>query len=861
MSNSQNSMLNDLLGIREIPTLALNDPSYTENLNANLQALKDNIDKILSVPFIQGAKGTSVEIGQFPLFTISRILGQTTNTSNDFNYMPTSIGQEILKVLFPLAFPNDSDIPGVNWRTLIDGYNGDQYIGIPEYKQIIENTGYHAYENLLGDFSNAPNNDTEWVPESITASLYYSVKNSAFNYNVSDTSTWDNIDILQSAAYFVFYDYRLKDLAEGKDSQCIFVDTSAAICRESYNESTEPDEVSIAYKFVNKNLLPTVYFNESLHMFCWCINGIETNIVCEGIAGKDGDSNVARLVQVDTTIEPIDDSTDGLPGYEIKAVYDSDSNRWIEKEIDIANFTALLNNGQMAIAFGDAIPPQIVQEDETETEETETEVYQQDIFFGIIQKISNENDNTESDIWVCYMNTDVSIRKATANISAIDIFDSLGTLDNVRGLYVKDGGWNENNPSTQFCHLLYSPSANIFNIIPVDYEYAIGQNNSTTTFNDKLLIIGGYSNIIIADPQYHNSQSFSSTNGIELNSNIGISLSGVTSITGNTSITGSTTIDGPTTLNYTYYSHEGNISVREFKGLTLDSNGVEMISSSNPGNINFIQSIKTDDDGISLKISSKSNAMHATEVISSKLTLDDSYISVIGHFGTDTGSSHTECDTYIKAKSNNAQTNNIRSKIHLNDEGSASNLHIYKSITADTSNDYIVYGSSLTFNNSLRPMQDFNFSSTLVPNISTGGSDYNNTGKICIRTNPPTGSHLNAIKVYNAYGNLFLTNTIYDGIPSGNVYPDIYTNIYLTNMLHDAIGLVFKYVTIGDTGYWILCGEGTSTTADDTVFDSEASSIISNLPNNQNIPQWLNDRINNMITTHNNIIGQIPISE
>ena len=63
-----NEELNRILGIEQIQDLELTDPSYTQNLNAYLHVLQDNIERVLSVPFLQGQRGESILAAQFRLF-------------------------------------------------------------------------------------------------------------------------------------------------------------------------------------------------------------------------------------------------------------------------------------------------------------------------------------------------------------------------------------------------------------------------------------------------------------------------------------------------------------------------------------------------------------------------------------------------------------------------------------------------------------------------------------------------------------------------------------------------------------------------------------------------------------------------
>ena len=264
-----NEDLNELLGIEQIQNLELTDPSYTRTLNEYLHILQNNIEKILSVPFLQGQKGESILVAQFRLFEIGG--------------SPTDIGKEVLKALFPLAFSNVD--PGSDWKAAVDS--------IPTYATI---NNVHAYNNL---------------EDTTTVDLYYTL------INQYEGDTEENRNPLQSASYFVFYDARLAEISGGTDSNEFFKDTSAAIFRQYTGNSN--------YEFVNSNLLPTIYYDVYKSKYCWSVNGIPTGIPCEGIKGEEGDNGTMNIVKLNTESPTI---VDEEITYAITAVYTTDNNSW-----------------------------------------------------------------------------------------------------------------------------------------------------------------------------------------------------------------------------------------------------------------------------------------------------------------------------------------------------------------------------------------------------------------------------------------------------------------------------------------------------------------------------------------------------
>ena len=260
-----NEELNRILGIEQIQDLELTDPSYTQNLNAYLHVLQDNIERVLSVPFLQGQRGESILAAQFRLF--------------EDDGSPKEIGKEVLKALFPLTFNNTE--PGSDWKTAVDL--------TPEYATIND---VHAYDNL---------------ENTATVDLYYTL----ISQYEEDTDT--NRRPLQSASYFVFYDARLAEISEGNDSIQYFEDTSAAIFRQHISEDS--------YSFVNTNALPTIYYQDG-HYY-WKVNGIHTGISCEGLqgeAGKDGTLNIVKITASTETANHI---------YNVEEVFVNNETAWV----------------------------------------------------------------------------------------------------------------------------------------------------------------------------------------------------------------------------------------------------------------------------------------------------------------------------------------------------------------------------------------------------------------------------------------------------------------------------------------------------------------------------------------------------
>lgn len=409
-TNIQNSAIETLLSLTRIdPNLNIVDPQYTENLNGYLRALQSNIDQILSIPFLQGRQGDSVLIGEFPLF-------------DEEADCVTEVGQELIKALFPRVPESEwywNSVSG--WQDIVDG--------IPEYAPVHD---VHAWENLC------PNEDY-----SMKVQLYYTV-----DYDTNDKK------ILSSSRYFVYYDPRLAQISGGLDSNEVFRDTSAAVFRESYEENSET-----LWHFVNKGILPTIYWSAENGYWCWSINNIDTGIRCEGVKGEDGKDGNARVVKADVNTNATQ-QFDGMSVGTITYVFDQ-TEGWVDTGFD----TLLEDNMNLFV---------IISYNGSSS----------DLDLGFGTAYFNTSDNN----WESYVYTATTLRSLSQDLDLKTLLNTINTdTGSLKGLYIKDIQVENND----ICHALYCNTQNKLTIAPVNYSDFVN-NRITEDGNENILNIKYY---------------------------------------------------------------------------------------------------------------------------------------------------------------------------------------------------------------------------------------------------------------------------------------------------------------------------------------------------------------------------------
>lgn len=521
-TNIQNPAIETLMNLTRIdPNLNIVDPQYTENLNGYLRALQSNIDQILSIPFLQGRQGDSVLIGEFDIFTKMSV-GSTVI----YTEAPTEIGWELITALFPKAhweasdnYPTTAEHTGT-FEEFLEWYNNQNDIkwtdiidAVPEYAPIHD---VCAWENLC------PNGDY-----SMKVQLYYTV-----DYNTNDKK------ILGSSRYFVYYDPRLAQISGGLDSNEVFRDVSAALFRESYEENNET-----LWHFVNKGILPTIYWSAENGYWCWSINEIDTGIRCEGIKGEDGKDGNARVVRVSTDSTTSENSGDfrGMKTCIINSVFDQTSG-WVSNDLG-----TLLEDNMVVFAIIDDVLPENSEVTENEVIENEDSTLNPNLAFGVVFR--EPGDST----WKCYAYTNTSLATLVRNVTLTGLLDTINEApDSLKGLCVKDY-----SPSSNVCHALYSTTSNALSIAPVNWsDFKMG---TVTTVGTNSTLSLNYGTLSIPSSMTLTNSSNSSLTTINCNSLKIASGSQALTINGTSILMSSSdiTISGATTINNTISSGNG----------------------------------------------------------------------------------------------------------------------------------------------------------------------------------------------------------------------------------------------------------------------------------------------------------------
>lgn len=562
-TNIQNPAIETLLSLTRIdPNLNIVDPQYTSNLNGYLRALQSNIDQILSIPFLQGRQGDSVLIGEFDIFTKMSI-GPTVI----YTEAPTEIGWELITALFPKAhweapdnYPTTAEHTGT-FEEFLEWYNNQSDIkwadiidAIPEYAPVYEVT---SWENLCPKIEHGGEIVYDYSKK---VQLYYTV-----DYNTNDKK------ILGSSRYFVYYDPRLAQISGGLDADEVFRDVSAALFRESYEENNET-----LWHFVNKGILPTIYWSAENGYWCWSINEIDTGIRCEGIKGEDGKDGNARVVRVSTDSTTSENSGDfrGMATCIINSVFDQ-TNGWVSNDIG-----TLLEDNMVVFAIIDDVLPE-----DSEDPENEDPTLNPNLAFGVVFREADDS------TWKCYAYTNTSLADLIRDVTLPGLLDTINKYSNsLKGLYVKD--YSAYSSSSNVCHALYSDTSNTLKIAPVNWSDFKNGTVTTVDSTDSTLSLN-YSTLSVPSSMTLTNSSSSSLTTINC-SNLKIA-SGSQALTinstsilmssGDITISGATTINGFSTEFNSNYISFNRPSTAVLSGFVTDINFTNRyISISNNGN-------------------------------------------------------------------------------------------------------------------------------------------------------------------------------------------------------------------------------------------------------------------------------------
>ena len=255
-------VMNNIFTEMRIPQLG--DANFQTDFTAFCSALKQNIERLISVHYTKGEPGNSVY-----------------TTQVNVGYSPggrlTSISAGMLNTIFNCdTFDETKGISDVN--NIIAGTGANIMVGGDSFTNggvapsiIVEGTEYKAIPALMNGYE-------------------------GFNIDI-------NIDKVTGEAYlaspYIFVDNRIAGLnriarrhAKDEEIYKLFHDFSVAVYgKGTYRQGQEQDAndpATWSWEFEAVQIVPKLYFDDGISEFCWNINGQETGITAQGIKGDDG---------------------------------------------------------------------------------------------------------------------------------------------------------------------------------------------------------------------------------------------------------------------------------------------------------------------------------------------------------------------------------------------------------------------------------------------------------------------------------------------------------------------------------------------------------------------------------------------
>ena len=232
--------------LQGMPIPELGDQNFQTNFRDFCTAIKNNIERLISVQYARGNDGSSMVAEKI---TIDENLTSAGEISK--------LGAAILNTIFDTSVFQAGNLIGFVDDTL--------------------EIGDDALAPKIGDSHAIPG----YFPNDTTAGLEVSL----------------TIDRLTGKAYIVaplvFIDGRINDLKsymEDTDNDyATFHDFSTVVFGEADGEECDPDyPENWNWQVWRSDIVPKLYFDETIHEFCWMVNGQETGVTAQGIKGSDG---------------------------------------------------------------------------------------------------------------------------------------------------------------------------------------------------------------------------------------------------------------------------------------------------------------------------------------------------------------------------------------------------------------------------------------------------------------------------------------------------------------------------------------------------------------------------------------------
>ena len=250
----------------------LGDPTFQTDFTDFCRAMKQNIERLMSVQYTKGEPGNSVY-----------------STQTHAGYTPvgtlTNLGAGILNAIFNTNFDNTTTIDEVN--DIIAG----------SYTNIQVGNDYFTSGGV--------------APSIIVDGVIYTVIPD-FMESTTGIDIDINLDEVTGVAYlsnpYIFIDNRIKgisqmirDNADETELYKTFHDFSVAVYGKgicdtiSHPEQDPHDPSTWIWEFEAVQVVPKIYFDQNINEFCWEVNGQQTGITAQGVKGDTGESSNMHL--------------------------------------------------------------------------------------------------------------------------------------------------------------------------------------------------------------------------------------------------------------------------------------------------------------------------------------------------------------------------------------------------------------------------------------------------------------------------------------------------------------------------------------------------------------------------------------
>lgn len=252
------SEIRDFLVPMTVPEL--NSSNFASSFQTFCQNVKDNINKIVSAPFLKGDRGSKISFIDEPL----KIDGQWTKFAKSLiSSIYKTTGENPLP-LMPDGELVSRDDEEWSEMELIDG-------GSVIIEELVEE-GEGPIEEEYCSFDIF--RDLESIPvcyDEATGKKFLCVPFYFFDGRLDYVGYIDNysLPMFRDMSYVIFGE--------------------ASFIKEPTKENLE-DPDSWQWTMKATNILPKLYYNVDIEQFCWEVAGEQTNIIAQGVKGDPGDS-------------------------------------------------------------------------------------------------------------------------------------------------------------------------------------------------------------------------------------------------------------------------------------------------------------------------------------------------------------------------------------------------------------------------------------------------------------------------------------------------------------------------------------------------------------------------------------------